>query len=118
MRIRAFTTDDLLAARELWGSAEGMRPPPRAEIVRKLERDAELFFVAEADDELVGVVMGTYDGRRGWIFRLAVEPTHRRRRVRCRARLVRRRPRGYGVPIDPDQVESACLISAQDGQSG
>jgi ribosomal protein S18 acetylase RimI-like enzyme len=25
-----------------------------------------------------GVVMGTYDGRRGWIFRLAVHPAYRR----------------------------------------
>ncbi|MFB9234885.1 GNAT family N-acetyltransferase [Plantactinospora siamensis] len=30
---------------------------------------------------LVGVVLGTFDGRRGWILRLAVPPTHRRRGV-------------------------------------
>ncbi len=42
----------------------------------------ELFLVAEDDScppAMLGVVMGSYDGRRGWIFRLAVVP-HRRRR--------------------------------------
>ncbi|MDQ3898771.1 MAG: GNAT family N-acetyltransferase [Actinomycetota bacterium] len=55
-----------------------MSAPPLEEVERKLERDPELFLVAEDGGSLVGVVMGSYDGRRGWIFRLAVAP-HRRR---------------------------------------
>ncbi|MDQ3978672.1 MAG: GNAT family N-acetyltransferase, partial [Actinomycetota bacterium] len=42
---------------------------------RKLERDPQLVLVAEDDSfppAMLGVVIGSYDGRRGWIFRLAV----------------------------------------------
>ncbi|WP_433797599.1 GNAT family N-acetyltransferase [Actinoplanes sp. CA-252034] len=58
----------------------------RAELEAKLVRDPELFLVAEAGEqiEIAGVVLGTYDGRRGWIFRLGVHPDHRRRRVASR----------------------------------
>ncbi|WP_432927004.1 GNAT family N-acetyltransferase [Microbispora sp. CA-135349] len=44
-------------------------------------RDPELFLVAEAYSDVVAVVMGTYDGRRGWILRLAVHPAHRRQGI-------------------------------------
>jgi GNAT superfamily N-acetyltransferase len=30
---------------------------------------------------VVGTVMGGYDGHRGWIYSLAVDPTHRRQNV-------------------------------------
>ncbi|WP_410819060.1 GNAT family N-acetyltransferase [Micromonospora sp. 050-3] len=33
---------------------------------------------------MCGVVMGTFDGRRGWILRLAVHPQHRRRGIATR----------------------------------
>ena len=80
MRIRPFEVADYPAAAALWKAAEGMSPPPLAEVERKLERDGELFLVAE-DGPLVGVVMGAYDGRRGWIFRLAVDPLRRRQGI-------------------------------------
>ncbi|MDQ3980565.1 MAG: GNAT family N-acetyltransferase, partial [Actinomycetota bacterium] len=51
---------------------------------RKLERDPQLVLVAEDDSfppAMLGVVIGSYDGRRGWIFRLAVASDHRRRGV-------------------------------------
>ena len=48
-------------------------------LARKLERDPELFFVAEEHGAIVGVVMGCYDGRRGWINHLAVAPEQQRR---------------------------------------
>jgi ribosomal protein S18 acetylase RimI-like enzyme len=80
MRIRTFRLEDLDSAAALWQAAEGMSVPPHDEVLRKLERDPQLFLVAE-DDRVVGVVMGSYDGRRGWIYRLAVDPDHRRSRV-------------------------------------
>lgn len=52
---------------------------PRAELTAKLTRDPQLFLVAEVDQEIAGVLLGTYDGRRGMILRLAVDPAHRRR---------------------------------------
>lgn len=80
VHIRRFELDDYRAAAELWEAAEGMSAPSLEEVERKLERDPELFLVAE-DGRLVGVVMGTYDGRRGWIFRLAVDPLRRRQGI-------------------------------------
>lgn len=81
VRIRQFTLDDYNAAAALWKLAEGMSAPARHEVARKLERDPQLFLVAEDDSSppaMLGVVIGSYDGRRGWIFRLAVAPDHRR----------------------------------------
>jgi ribosomal protein S18 acetylase RimI-like enzyme len=43
-----------------------------AEIEKKIGRDPDLFLVAELDGELVGTVLGGYDGRRGLIYHLAV----------------------------------------------
>jgi ribosomal protein S18 acetylase RimI-like enzyme len=37
--------------------------------------------VAEVEGRLVGVVLGTHDGRKGWINRLAVAPAYRRRGI-------------------------------------
>lgn len=45
------------------------------EIARKLERDPELFLAAlDRDGRLVGTVIGAFDGRRAWVYHLAVEP--------------------------------------------
>jgi ribosomal protein S18 acetylase RimI-like enzyme len=54
---------------------------PRAELAAKLARDPELFLVAEAGGVVAGVVLGTFDGRRGWILRLAVDPVRRRQGI-------------------------------------
>ncbi len=50
----------------------------RAQIQRKLERDPELFLVAEQNGSLVATVLGAWDGRRGWIHHLAVRPAKQR----------------------------------------
>jgi len=40
-------------------------------------RTPELFLGAFEGRTLVGTVVGSYDGRKGWINRLAVDPDHR-----------------------------------------
>ena len=77
VQVREFSLDDYGAAVPLWDAADGMATPTQEEVARKLERDPQLFLIAERSRELVGVVMGAYDGRRGWIFRLAVDPAER-----------------------------------------
>ncbi len=49
----------------------------RKEIERQISEFGDLFIGAFQDDELIGVIMGTDDGRKGWINRLAVLPEHR-----------------------------------------
>jgi ribosomal protein S18 acetylase RimI-like enzyme len=54
---------------------------PATAIRKKLEVQPELFFVAESEGEVVGTVMGGYDGHRGWVYAVAVRPQQRRRGV-------------------------------------
>ncbi len=46
-------------------------------------RNKGLFLVYEdpSTKEIVGTVMGGWDGWRGWIYKLAVSPEHRRRGI-------------------------------------
>jgi ribosomal protein S18 acetylase RimI-like enzyme len=57
---------------------------PGLAIDKKLAVDDQLFFVAVADDAVVGTVMAGYDGHRGWIYSVAVAATHRRQGVGSR----------------------------------
>jgi len=50
---------------------------PRLSIANKLAVQPELFFVAVRNGDVVGTVMGGYDGHRGWIYSLAVAPEAR-----------------------------------------
>jgi ribosomal protein S18 acetylase RimI-like enzyme len=65
----------------LWAACELTRPwnDPLADIARKLADSPESFLVAEADGAVVGTIMVGYDGHRGWINYLAVDPTRQRR---------------------------------------
>ena len=47
------------------------------EIQKKLQRDPDLFLVAEIDSQIVGTIIGGYDGRRGMIYHLAVQAAMR-----------------------------------------
>lgn len=50
-------------------------------IPQKQQFQPELFLVAIEEDEIVGSLMAGYDGHRGWISRVAVKQTHRRRGI-------------------------------------
>jgi ribosomal protein S18 acetylase RimI-like enzyme len=80
--------DDYPAARALWEKMEkgiGLgRSDTLDEIAKKIARDPDLFLVAEAAGELVGTVIGGYDGRRGLIYHLAVVPELRRQGLATR----------------------------------
>ena len=43
-----------------------------------MDRDPELFVVATDGSEVIGSLMGGWDGWRGNMYRLAVDPQHRR----------------------------------------
>ena len=83
VRLRDFRyPDDYQTVYDLWSVAgDGIhlrRSDERAEIEKKLERDADLFLLAEVDGEVVGSVLGGFDGRRGMMYHLAVAPEFRR----------------------------------------
>jgi len=61
---------------QLWKNIEkGVhvgRSDTLAEIEKKIKRDPDLFLVAELDGDIIGSVIGGFDGRRGLIYHLAV----------------------------------------------
>ena len=81
LAIRPFHPSDEAAVIGLWTACGLTRPwnDPRKDVARKLTVQSDLFLVGEADGEIVGTLMGGYDGHRGWINYLAVSPTHQRR---------------------------------------
>ncbi len=82
MNIREFLyPNDYARTLKLWKSIEagvnvGRSDTPE-EIEKKLKRDPDLFLVAEQNHEIVGTVIGGYDGRRGMIYHLAVHQSVR-----------------------------------------
>jgi ribosomal protein S18 acetylase RimI-like enzyme len=113
--IRDFRAGDYDALLALWDFA-GLPYRPkgrdaRAEIERQAHEPTAIYLVAEADGEIVGAVLGTHDGRRGWINRLAVLPEYRRRNVGATlVAEVERRLAVEGIEI------FACLI--EEGNDG
>jgi ribosomal protein S18 acetylase RimI-like enzyme len=83
MKIREFKIDDYPIVRDLWQAAGLiLRPGDELDDVKlKLQRDPDLFLVAVQDDRIVGSIMGGWDGRRGWIYHLAVKPEHQRKGI-------------------------------------
>jgi len=83
MQVRLFQDVDEDAVVAIWSRCGLLRPwnDPHKDIARKREVQRELFLVCEIDGELVASVMAGYDGHRGWINYLAVDPLFQRRGV-------------------------------------
>jgi GNAT superfamily N-acetyltransferase len=81
--IRPLIIDDYEAMIALWEKAElSHRPKGRdagEEVAAQLKRD-DLRILGMFDEEkLIGTILCSSDGRRGWINRLAVDPDYRRK---------------------------------------
>lgn len=51
------------------------------ELAKKVQRDPDLFLVAESGGRIIGTVMGGFDGRRGMVYHLAVEESFRKKGI-------------------------------------
>lgn len=86
IRIREFQyPGDYEQVAQLWREMEkgvrfGQSDTPQ-ELKKKLDRDPDLFLVAEANGAIVGSVVGGFDGRRGMLYHLAVTGSYRRRGI-------------------------------------
>jgi ribosomal protein S18 acetylase RimI-like enzyme len=80
MQIRPFRPEDEAAVIALWQRCALTRPwnDPHKDIQRKLTTQPELFLVGERDGLLVASVMAGFDGHRGWVNYLAVDPEQQR----------------------------------------
>lgn len=81
LSIRPATQADVPAVIALWHAAEvePTHTDDMESVSQLLGRDPGALIVAEADHGLVGSVIAAWDGWRGSIYRLAVEPSQRRR---------------------------------------
>jgi ribosomal protein S18 acetylase RimI-like enzyme len=86
VHIRQFSfTSDYQAVLALWQEAgpgiHVRRSDKPQEIQKKLQRDPDLFLVAEIGGRIVGSVLGGFDGRRGMMYHLAVAHEQRRKGI-------------------------------------
>lgn len=80
MEIRVCQDGDFDQVATLWTRCHLSAPhnDPRKMFDRKRAYQPDLFLVGEIDGNLVASVMAGYEGRRGWINLLAVDPDYRR----------------------------------------
>jgi ribosomal protein S18 acetylase RimI-like enzyme len=83
--VREFSLEDYDEVLSLWlGAGPGVDRRPsdeRDQVAVKVERDRDLFLVAVLGGRIVGAVMGGWDGRRAYVYHLAVVHDLRRRGV-------------------------------------
>ncbi|MFW9947394.1 MAG: GNAT family N-acetyltransferase [Candidatus Odinarchaeota archaeon] len=61
------------------------------QLIVMLDRNPDLCLIAKIDDKVIGVVMGGFDGRRGYVHHLAIHPEYQKR--------------GYGKLIMDELIE-------------
>ena len=83
MVIRLFDPSDEKSVIKPWTDCGLVVPwnSPCRDIRRKLKVQAEGFLVASAEAQIIATVMAGYDGHRGWINYLAVNPGFRHRGI-------------------------------------
>src|SRR5687768_10004006 len=85
MSVRPYRTEDFAAVQALWQVCFPDDPPrnrAEAAIPAKLAQRDGLFFVAEGPGgEVQGTAMAGYDGHRGWLYAVAVDPRLRQRGI-------------------------------------
>ncbi|HOP05957.1 MAG TPA: GNAT family N-acetyltransferase [candidate division Zixibacteria bacterium] len=111
-RIRQLTPDDYDDIIRVWADA-GLPYRPdgrdsREHINSEMERSDTAFYGLFEDDRMVAVGVMTYDGRKGWINRVAVDPDCRGRGLAVEiVEAGERFLRGLGAQV------IACLIEGQ-----
>lgn len=83
MKIRPYEPGDEKAVIELWKKCNLIRPQndPKKDILRKLKVNPELFLVGVEGSKVIATAMGGYEGHRGWVNYLGVEPEYRHKGV-------------------------------------
>lgn len=120
MRIRKLTIDDYNEITGLWNRATLPYKPKgrdsKSSIESQMKKNPSFFLGAYDKNRLVGTVIASYDLRRGWINRLAVDPKYRRRKVAeklivaAEKTLRKKGARVIGVHVEDCNVASLNLL--------
>jgi ribosomal protein S18 acetylase RimI-like enzyme len=83
-KFREMFSSDYEAGLALWQRCPGMGlsdADEKAPMIRFLEHNPGLSFIALDGDHLIGTVLCGSDGRRGYLYHLAVDPLYRKRGI-------------------------------------
>ncbi len=118
MIIRDYRPEDYGGVITLWEEAglpvKAAGRDARAALDRQINAGSAFILIAEAEGQIVGALLGSHDGRKGWLNRLAVAPAYRRAPVGVAVRLfaaAEERFRALGLEI------FACLIEGENAAS-
>lgn len=85
MKIRKLIIDDYEKIYDLWISTPGMGlndiDDSKAGIEKYLKRNPNTCFVAEMSERIIGVILSGHDGRRGYIYHMAVSIDYRNKGI-------------------------------------
>ena len=116
--IQEMTIQDYDDVYALWQASDGIElseVDTRNDIDRLLDRNPGLSFVARDGEQLVGAVLCTHDGRRGYIDQLAVRESHRRQGIgkglvaRCLYNLMRSGIRKWHLFVQEDNQDAIAF---------
>ncbi|CAG9424185.1 Acetyltransferase YpeA [Providencia alcalifaciens] len=118
MEIRIFRQNDYEDVLTLWERCQlnEISGDPELDIERKLQCGADLFLVAEVSGEVVGTIMGGYDGIRGTAVYLAVHPEYRGRGIanalvsRLEKKLIARGCGRIGLLVNEESDAAICMF--------
>jgi len=82
MKIELFTMRYYHEIIDLWkrSGIEVSSSDTRDEIARILKRNPDLFLIGKENEKVIAVVMGAFDGRRGYVHHLAIDPDYQKKK--------------------------------------
>ena len=82
MNIELFTMRYYHEIIDLWkrSGLELSSSDTRDEIARMLKRNPDLFLIGKENEKVIAVVIGAFDGRRGYVHHLAIDPDYQKKK--------------------------------------
>lgn len=81
MKIEKFTIENYENIVQLWKKTDLTitSSDSREQVERMLKLNPEFFLISKIDEKVIGVVMGGFDGRRGYVHHLAIDPKYQKK---------------------------------------
>jgi ribosomal protein S18 acetylase RimI-like enzyme len=82
MKIELFTVRYYQEIIDLWkrSGIEVGSSDTQDEIAKILKRNSDLYLIGKEDGKVVAVVIGAFDGRRGYVHHLAIDPDYQKKK--------------------------------------
>ena len=81
-------------------------------IAQQLRQHTSLYYVAEYEGTIIGAILGTHDGRKGWINRLVVASAYRKKGIaKCLVQEIEQHLTAMGIDIIAALIEDWNKVS-------